>query len=319
MDGEVYKKVNPRGYVDTFLAQGVRPDGRGMGDFRKTSLNTGSITSALGSSMCKIGHTTVVCGITATLSTTEKDIVEISVQTDPFSSRYRKYGNQAHNASVEKFLRDHIMNIGIIDTEELRLFKGDAQECTYTYTWIIHAAVYILNDDGNSRDTALLALVAALNNAKLPAVSRIDDDDDKDGGENGNSNDNDNSNSNNDKGCELKVDESQLTPLPFDANAVSVSVSFSIYKRKSKKSKKSKNTTPDDDILILADPSNIEQHLADSHVSILTNGQSISGVLKAAGLPIPNHTLQKCFKFAIQRAQYVRALVNDCDQKEKLK
>lgn len=46
-------------------AHSVRPDGRGLLKFRPAIVNVGSVKTADGSSLVKIGNTTVVCGIKA--------------------------------------------------------------------------------------------------------------------------------------------------------------------------------------------------------------------------------------------------------------
>jgi exosome complex component RRP43 len=48
-----------------FKAQDVRPDGRSLQTFRPVSINVGSIKTAEGSAIVKIGNTMVVCGIKA--------------------------------------------------------------------------------------------------------------------------------------------------------------------------------------------------------------------------------------------------------------
>lgn len=48
-----------------FKAQGVRPDGRSLQKIRPVSINVGSIKTAEGSAIAKIGNTVVVCGIKA--------------------------------------------------------------------------------------------------------------------------------------------------------------------------------------------------------------------------------------------------------------
>ena len=43
----------------------MRPDGRSLQEFRPVSINVGSIKTAEGSAIVKIGNTVVVCGIKA--------------------------------------------------------------------------------------------------------------------------------------------------------------------------------------------------------------------------------------------------------------
>lgn len=64
-----YKHLHPRRYLDAFLSQGARPDGRQLSQnqsenaWRDVQLNTGSISTAMGSSLVRMGDTTIVCGI----------------------------------------------------------------------------------------------------------------------------------------------------------------------------------------------------------------------------------------------------------------
>lgn len=59
------RTLHPVKYYRDYLSHGVRPDGRGFDKFRPIILNLGSIDTADGSAIAKIGQTTVVCGIKA--------------------------------------------------------------------------------------------------------------------------------------------------------------------------------------------------------------------------------------------------------------
>lgn len=48
-----------------FQSQEVRPDGRELLQFRPVSVNIGTVTTAEGSAIARVGNTTVVCGIKA--------------------------------------------------------------------------------------------------------------------------------------------------------------------------------------------------------------------------------------------------------------
>lgn len=54
-------------YIDRFLENQIRPDGRGMSKARKLTMTTGSVTTAVGSAMLKLGRTTAVAGVQARL------------------------------------------------------------------------------------------------------------------------------------------------------------------------------------------------------------------------------------------------------------
>ncbi|CAB1333287.1 unnamed protein product [Coregonus sp. 'balchen'] len=58
-----FKTAEPLEYHRSFLKENCRPDGRELGEFRTTTLNIGSISTADGSALVKIGNTTVMCGI----------------------------------------------------------------------------------------------------------------------------------------------------------------------------------------------------------------------------------------------------------------
>lgn len=53
--------------------ENCRPDGRELGEFRTTTVNIGSITTADGSALVKLGNTTVICGVKAELAAPAAD------------------------------------------------------------------------------------------------------------------------------------------------------------------------------------------------------------------------------------------------------
>lgn len=52
-------------YYRDYLSHNIRPDGREFDKYRPIIVNLGSISTADGSAIAKIGGTTVVCGIKA--------------------------------------------------------------------------------------------------------------------------------------------------------------------------------------------------------------------------------------------------------------
>jgi exosome complex component RRP43 len=81
---EVFKRLHPDEYISRFLAQGYRPDGRKLNGWRDVSVNvgmwslthmsesrlikTGSVSTADGSALIRMGDTTMVCGIKAEIA-----------------------------------------------------------------------------------------------------------------------------------------------------------------------------------------------------------------------------------------------------------
>lgn len=58
-----FRSLHPTKYYRDYLAHDVRPDGREISNFRPVIVNIGSITTADGSAIAKVGKTSVVCGI----------------------------------------------------------------------------------------------------------------------------------------------------------------------------------------------------------------------------------------------------------------
>lgn len=102
LQAETFRRLHPRTYLERFLNEGYRPDGREVGDFRDVSVNVGefvdchlgsfrsndelinsydgivgSISTANGSSLVRLGNTTVVCGVKAEIAEPELDSPDI--------------------------------------------------------------------------------------------------------------------------------------------------------------------------------------------------------------------------------------------------
>ncbi|NP_001279869.1 exosome complex component RRP43 [Callorhinchus milii] len=165
-----FKTVEPLEYYRKFLKENCRPDGRELGEFRTTTLNIGSITTADGSALVKLGNTTVVCGIkmefaVPTVDAPNKGYVVPNVDLPPLcSSRFRPGppGEQAQAAS--QFIADVIENSQFLQKEDLCIEKGKL-------VWVVYCDMMCLDYDGNLLDACIIALLAALKNVQLPPVS----------------------------------------------------------------------------------------------------------------------------------------------------
>src|SRR6266576_5243029 len=84
----IFQRLHPRVYLERFVAENVRPDGRQFAEWRDVSINVGtsskfyptrfsdmvwkgSISTADGSALVRMGHTTVVCGVKAEIAEPE--------------------------------------------------------------------------------------------------------------------------------------------------------------------------------------------------------------------------------------------------------
>ena len=93
---DIFQRLHPRVYLERFLAEHVRPDGRPFNVARDVAVNvgvsaasasfyahriiffsqpkiTGSISTADGSALVRLGNTTVVCGVKAEIAEPELD------------------------------------------------------------------------------------------------------------------------------------------------------------------------------------------------------------------------------------------------------
>ncbi|XP_059207428.1 exosome complex component RRP43 [Centropristis striata] len=165
-----FKIAEPLEYHRSFLKENCRPDGRELSEFRTTTLNIGSISTADGSALVKVGNTTVICGIKAELTNPSVDApgkgyIVPNVDLPPLcSSRFRPGppGEQAQAAS--QFVADVIESSEVVKTEDLCIERGKL-------CWVLYCDMMCLDYDGNLLDACIIALLAALQNTKLPEVT----------------------------------------------------------------------------------------------------------------------------------------------------
>ena len=60
LDAQAFRRLYPELYLQRFLDDGIRPDGRTLGRARSCTIGLGTITSVDGSALVKQGNTTVV-------------------------------------------------------------------------------------------------------------------------------------------------------------------------------------------------------------------------------------------------------------------
>ncbi|CAH2225042.1 exosome complex component RRP43 [Pelobates cultripes] len=169
-----FKTVEPLEYYRKFLKENCRPDGRELSEFRTTTINVGSITTADGSALVKLGNCTVICGIKAEFANPladapDKGYIVPNVDLTPLcSSRFRPGppGDEAQMAS--QFVADVIDNSQMILKEDLCITNGKL-------VWVLYCDLICLDYDGNLLDACVCALVAALKNVRLASVKINED------------------------------------------------------------------------------------------------------------------------------------------------
>ncbi|XP_077983660.1 exosome complex component RRP43-like [Glandiceps talaboti] len=164
-----FKTAQPVEYYRQFLKEDVRPDGRELGEIRSTILNIGSIGTAQGSALVKLGNTTVVCGIKAELAVPrteepKKGYIVPNVDLPPLCSPRFRPGPPSEQAQVvSQFVNDVIKNSTVINLEDLCVLEGKI-------VWVLYCDMMCLDYDGNVVDACLMSLLAALRNVRLDVI-----------------------------------------------------------------------------------------------------------------------------------------------------
>ncbi|KXN88999.1 Exosome complex component RRP43 [Leucoagaricus sp. SymC.cos] len=177
----IFQRLHPRVYLERFLAEDVRPDGRVLGTvnkynqpgcgeggiWRDVSINVGSINTADGSALVRMGGTTIVCGVKAEIA--EPDLekpddgflvpnIDLPAMCHP---RF-KPGPPSDEAQVlSERLSETLTSSNFISPQSLVIHSGKA-------VWTLYVDATCINYDGNVFDAALLAMASALMNTKLP-------------------------------------------------------------------------------------------------------------------------------------------------------
>ncbi|KAK9090322.1 hypothetical protein Sjap_023499 [Stephania japonica] len=179
---DAFRRLFPLRFYERHLSESVRPDARPLNRARDTSVALGAVSSADGSALVKIGHTTMLAAIkvevmTPSLDSPDEGCLGIEFNMPPICSPSVRPGQTVEVAPViSKQLSDSILRhvcfsplfSGMINLKELSLISGKA-------AWMLYLDVYCLDADGALFDAALLAAVAALSHLRIPVVSVNDD------------------------------------------------------------------------------------------------------------------------------------------------
>ncbi|KAJ3154129.1 Exosome complex component RRP43, partial [Irineochytrium annulatum] len=191
LDPETFKKIHPVEYHRRFFNQNLRPDGRTLDRFRAFKVDsgwcrlvkvlmiaetdcfdTGSISTAVGSSMVRLGETICVCGVKAEVgipkpNTPTEGYFVPNVDLPPLCSPSFRPGPPSELAqSTSEYLYQVFSKSKVIDLETLCIEEGKA-------VWVIYADVVFLNYEGGALDAAFAAVVAAMKNATYHETEKL--------------------------------------------------------------------------------------------------------------------------------------------------
>ncbi|KAL4690786.1 hypothetical protein H8959_013747 [Pygathrix nigripes] len=167
-----FRTVEPLEYYRRFLKENCRPDGRELGEFRTTTVNIGSISTADGSALVKLGNTTVICGVKAEFAAPPTDAPDKGYVARAFKTIFL-----ICNLPV----RMEIPSTSVAPLREMDMFvicQLGNQKPAFTkpvhfllvfylkkLAWVLYCDLICLDYDGNILDACTFALLAALKNA----------------------------------------------------------------------------------------------------------------------------------------------------------
>lgn len=171
---EAFRRLYPAEFLQQFLKDGVRPDGRPLGRARPTSLSVGSLPNAEGSAMVKLGNTTMLAGVKLEVMPSPGDApdegrIVVDFQMPPVCSPLVRPGRRSElEPVITEQINNALSSSSVVDLRELTITPGKA-------AWMAYLDVYCLDSDGSLLDAALLASIAALAHLKIPDVAVSDD------------------------------------------------------------------------------------------------------------------------------------------------
>ncbi|KAF7775656.1 hypothetical protein Agabi119p4_4049 [Agaricus bisporus var. burnettii] len=174
----IFQRLHPRVYLERFLTENVRPDGRAIGCvmdgmgvkgeiWRDVSINVGSINTADGSALVRMGGSTIVCGVKAEiaepdLENPDEGFLVPNVDLPAMCHPKFKPGPPSDEAQVlSERLFETLTSSNFMSPKSLVVHPGK-------FVWTLYVDATCINYDGNVFDATLIAMVSALLNTRLP-------------------------------------------------------------------------------------------------------------------------------------------------------
>lgn len=151
------------------LEEGKRFDGRGLHEARSVSIESGISNKAEGSARVRIGKTEVLAGVKLAPGvpypdSPDKGNLIVSGDLLPLASPRFETGPPGFKGiELSRLLDRAIRESHMIALDKLVITPAEK-------VWTVFIDVYPINDDGNLIDTAMIACIAALKTARIPAL-----------------------------------------------------------------------------------------------------------------------------------------------------
>jgi exosome complex component RRP42 len=156
-------------HMNEALKKGVRLDGRKLTEFRPIALKTGVVATAEGSCQITCGESMVIVGVKMEVGTPYSDrpdqgTMMVNAELRPISNPAFETGPPGDEAiEVARVIDRSIRESKAIDEKALCIAPAEK-------AWIVNIDVCPVNHDGNLIDIGGLAAVAALLDARMPAL-----------------------------------------------------------------------------------------------------------------------------------------------------
>ncbi|KAJ5066142.1 exosome complex component rrp43 [Anaeramoeba ignava] len=304
MDFTKLRTIFPTEFLESKLKEGKRNDDRKTEDFRKIVYVTGTITTSHGSSIVKLGKTSVISALTAEAvaineNAENQGIFQLSVNFLPICSPEITHDSQPdEDKAIQQHIYRLIKNSNAIDFEN-PLFKIDSH-----HVLCLNVDVYCLNHDGSIFDAALISVFMTLFHARIPEeIFRVSQEEKIDSlnGENLSTVKNDSY----EKPFEILIDDQKKKFFEIPIRNVLFPITFGFFRE-----------------YLLADPTSEEEKVLDSQFTIVFSSDgSICSVYKPGGKIIIEKKIKKCFELAKKRVEFLKQNVfsSSFNSKEKNK
>ncbi|MEB2792844.1 MAG: exosome complex protein Rrp42 [Caldisphaeraceae archaeon] len=168
----VVPKIKRDNYIKLY-EKGFRTDERDFYTPRKICIKTNVLEKANGSSLVKLGNTTILAGIKIELGqpypdTPNEGVLQVHAELSPLASSLFEPGPPDENSiELSRVIDRSLRDPKVIDFNSLIINPGNK-------AWVIWIDLYALDYDGNLFDASMLATMSALYTARMPELEELE-------------------------------------------------------------------------------------------------------------------------------------------------
>ncbi|MEM2942525.1 MAG: exosome complex protein Rrp42 [Candidatus Bathyarchaeia archaeon] len=154
-------------WIRDLASKNRRMDGRAPSDYRKITVETGTIEKANGSAQVTLGKTKVLVGVKLELGepfpdTPNEGVLTVNAELTPIAHSSFELGPPGENAiELARVVDRNLRESKAIDLKELCIEPGKK-------VFIVFVDIYVLDHDGNLVDASTYGALAALLKCRMP-------------------------------------------------------------------------------------------------------------------------------------------------------